>query len=318
MQNKILIGSRDSNLAMWQAEWVADALRQIHPGKKFQISGMKTKGDNILDVALAKIGDKGLFTKELEVALLNQDINLAVHSMKDLPTQLPTGLTIGAVCVRESPHDVLISKKGETLAKLRKGARIGTSSLRRRAQLLHFRPDLQMVDIRGNLNTRLRKFKEMELDGIVLAYAGIKRMGYEDLISELIPYDICLPAVGQGSIGIEILSDDLATAAIIAELDHKPSRIAIEAERAFMKMLEGGCQVPIGALGQVEGNMLSLAGVVADLHGKNAVCHSLSGTIDTINSAKKLGIQLADILVQKGAKEILQQARQEFGFNENK
>lgn len=313
MVNQVLIGSRDSDLAMWQARWVADALFKAHPGHNFIIKGMKTKGDNILDVALAKIGDKGLFTKELELALLNGSINLAVHSMKDLPTKLPDGLTIGAICHREYPGDVLISKNNVKLASLKKGARIGTSSLRRRAQLLHYRPDLQMVDIRGNLNTRLRKFKELELDAIVLAYAGIKRMGYEGMISQLIPFDICLPAVGQGSIGVEIKINDDHIRDIVAPIDHEPSRAAIEAERAFMKRLEGGCQVPIGAYGYLQDNLLTLEGAVLDLHGQTALRHSLTGPVA---DARKLGTQLAEILIERGAEKILQQARQEFGFHD--
>jgi len=313
MLNNITLGSRDSDLAMWQAEWVAGGLRRAHPELNFHVTGMKTKGDNILDVALAKIGDKGLFTKELEVALLEGKITLAVHSMKDLPTQLPDGLTIGAVCSREYPGDVLIAKNNKILQELRPGARIGTSSLRRRAQLLHYRPDLQMVDIRGNLPTRLRKFREMDLDGIILAYAGVKRMGYENLISQMIPFEICLPAVGQGSIGIEIRSDDDATRAIISPLDHRESRLAIEAERAFMKRLEGGCQVPIGAYARVESNWLSLEGTVADLHGKNAIRRSISGPAE---NAGQLGNHLAEILIEMGADKILQQARQEFGIHE--
>ncbi|AGL01510.1 hydroxymethylbilane synthase [Desulfoscipio gibsoniae] len=313
MVNQVNIGSRDSDLAMWQAHWVADALRQAHPDRSFHIRGMKTKGDNILDVALAKIGDKGLFTKELELALLNGEINMAVHSMKDLPTTLPDGLSIGAVCQREYPGDVLISRDDIQLADLKKGARIGTSSLRRRAQLLHYRPDLQMVDIRGNLNTRLRKFKELELDGIVLAYAGIKRMGYEEMITQLIPFDICLPAVGQGSVGVEINSSDLATRDILASLDHETSRSAIEAERAFMKRLEGGCQVPIGAYGQVQGDVLNLEGAVINLHGQIALRHNVTGPV---LDARQLGIQLAEVLIDRGAEKILQQARQEFGFHD--
>jgi len=313
MENQVIIGSRDSDLAMWQARWVAAALQQAHPDRSFHIQGMKTKGDNILDVALAKIGDKGLFTKELEAALLSGTINLAVHSMKDLPTQLPEGLAIGAVCEREYPGDVLISQNNIQLADLKKGAQVGTSSLRRRAQLLHYRPDLQMVDMRGNLNTRLRKFKELGLDAIVLAYAGIKRMGYEELIAQFIPLDICLPAVGQGSVGVELVSTDNAAKNIIAPLDHGPSHIAIEAERAFMKRLEGGCQVPIGAYGQVKGKMLTLEGAVIGLHGQTALRHSVTGSAA---AAGQLGTQLAEILIERGAENILQQARQEFGIDD--
>ncbi len=313
MPKEIIIGSRDSDLAMWQSRWVAQALRRAYPEQSIRIAGMKTKGDHILEVALAKIGDKGLFTKELEVALLSDTIDLAVHSMKDLPTGLPDGLVIGAVCQREQPGDVLISRNGADLDNLRQGARIGTSSLRRRAQLLHYRPDLQMVDIRGNLNTRLRKFKEQELDAIVLAYAGIKRLGFEDMISQYIPYEICLPAVGQGSLGIEVRANDVAIRELIAAVDHEPSRTAIKAERAFLKRLEGGCQVPIGALGRVENGTLQLEGIVAGLDGTNAVRHAVTGPAD---EAAGLGNRLAKILLDQGAGDILFRARQEYGIND--
>lgn len=313
MPKEIVIGSRDSDLAMWQARWVAEALRLAHPEIEFRITGMKTKGDHILDVALAKIGDKGLFTKELEAALLEGTIDLAVHSMKDLPTRLPEGLVIGAVCPREKPADVLISRDGATLEELPAGARVGTSSLRRRAQLLHHRPDLQLVDIRGNLVTRLRKLKELDLDAIVLAYAGVKRMGYEEMISQLIPYEFCLPAVGQGSLGVEIRSSDDEVRSLLAALDHGPSRSAIEAERAFMKRLEGGCQVPIGALGRVHNGKLQLEGVVADLDGGSIVRHAVAGHV---RDAAGLGNKLAEILLDMGAGDILCRARREFGIND--
>lgn len=313
MVHQVIIGSRESDLAMWQARWVAETLQQAHPGCNFKIQGMRTKGDNILNVALAKIGDKGLFTKELETALLNGNIQMAVHSMKDLPTQLPEGLAIGAICEREYPGDVLISRHNLPLAQLNKGARVGTSSLRRRAQLLHYRQDLQMVDIRGNLNTRLRKFKELELDALVLAYAGIKRLGYEELITQVIPFDICLPAVGQGSLGVELASADTAARAMLIPLDHGPSRIAITAERAFMQRLEGGCQVPIGAYGQLEGELLTLTGAVISLNGQTALRHSVTGPAA---DARQLGTRLAELLIERGAEKILQQARQEFGSND--
>ncbi|SFG01817.1 hydroxymethylbilane synthase [Desulfotomaculum arcticum] len=313
MLGKILIGSRDSDLAMWQSKWVAEQLRKHNPSLPVVINGMKTKGDNILDVALAKIGDKGLFTKELEHALLAGRISLAVHSMKDLPTELPGGLIIGAICEREYPGDVLIAKNGEKLNDLKAGARIGTSSLRRRAQLLNYRPDFKMLDIRGNLTTRLRKLKELDLDAVVLAYAGIKRMGFEHLISDYIPFNICLPAVGQGAIGVELRANDCATMDVISAIDHKITRIAIEAERSFMKRLEGGCQVPIGALGRVENGHLTLEGIVADLHGTQAVRQSISGPAE---KAEHLGEKLAEMLLEQGAGEILTRARQEFGIDD--
>ena len=305
---EIIVGTRDSQLALWQANWVVERLRESNPGYSFRVQGIKTQGDNILDVALAKIGDKGLFTKELEVALLTDEIDLAVHSMKDLPTDLPSGLAIGVVCEREYPGDVLVSLHGYTLDKLPQGAIIGTSSLRRTAQLLHYRPDLKIVNIRGNLNTRLRKMAEEKMDAIVLAYAGIQRLGLADRISERIPMDICLPAVGQGSIGIEIRHLDEEIMDIVETIDHRPSRIAISAERNLLKRLEGGCQVPIGAYGQVINNEIKLQGLIASLDGRQVVRDTMSGPV---NEAAKIGVKLAESLLKTGGREILQAVRQE-------
>ncbi|NHM28391.1 hydroxymethylbilane synthase [Desulfofundulus sp. TPOSR] len=309
MKQEIIIGTRDSQLAMWQARWVLEKLQKLYPRKRFVLRGMKTRGDHILDVALAKIGDKGLFTKELELALSAREIDLAVHSMKDLPTRLPEGLIIGAFCQREYPGDVLISRYGHTLETLPPGARIGTSSLRRTAQLLHFRPDLNVTTIRGNLTTRLRKLEELNLDAIILAYAGIHRLGYDARITQLIPFDICLPAVGQGAIAIEIRANDPEMQELIRPLDDPASRTAITAERALMRKLEGGCQVPIGALGQIQHEQLLLEGAVASFDGCQLVRDSISGPP---NQAEKLGEELAVRLIKLGAGEILKKARQEF------
>ncbi|ACV62133.1 porphobilinogen deaminase [Desulfofarcimen acetoxidans DSM 771] len=305
---EIVVGTRDSQLALWQANWVVDRLRERNPGYSFRIQGIKTHGDNILDVALAKIGDKGLFTKELEVALLSDEIDLAVHSMKDLPTDLPGGLAVGAVCEREYPGDVLVSSQGYVLDKLPEGAVIGTSSLRRTAQLLHYRQDLRIVNIRGNLNTRLRKMDEEKLDGVVLAYAGIQRLGLKDRITERIPMEICLPAVGQGSIGIEIRHLDEEIMDIVETIEHRPSRIAVSAERNFLKRLEGGCQVPIGAYGLVIGNEIKFEGLIASLDGKHLVRDVIAGPV---NEAAKIGVKLAESLLKKGGREILRAVRQE-------
>ncbi|AEG15102.1 Porphobilinogen deaminase [Desulfofundulus kuznetsovii DSM 6115] len=309
MKQEIIIGTRDSQLAMWQARWVLEKLQKLYPRKRFVLRGMKTRGDHILDVALAKIGDKGLFTKELELALSAREIDLAVHSMKDLPTRLPEGLIIGAFCQREYPGDVLISRYGHTLETLPPGARIGTSSLRRTAQLLHFRPDFNVTTIRGNLTTRLRKLEELNLDAIILAYAGIHRLGYDARITQLIPFDICLPAVGQGAIAIEIRANDPEMQELIRPLDDPASRTAITAERALMRKLEGGCQVPIGALGQIQHEQLLLEGAVASFDGCQLVRDSISGPP---NQAEKLGEELAVRLIKLGAGEILKKARQEF------
>ncbi|RKO68148.1 hydroxymethylbilane synthase [Desulfofundulus salinus] len=309
MKQEIIIGTRDSQLAMWQARWVLEKLQKLYPRKRFVLRGMKTRGDHILDVALAKIGDKGLFTKELELALSAREIDLAVHSMKDLPTRLPEGLIIGAFCQREYPGDVLISRYGLTLETLPSGARIGTSSLRRTAQLLHFRPDLNVTTIRGNLTTRLRKLEELNLDAIILAYAGIHRLGHDARITQFIPFDICLPAVGQGAIAIEIRADDPEIQDLIRPLDDPDSRATITAERALMRKLEGGCQVPIGALGQIQHNQLLLEGAVASLDGRQLVRDRISGPP---NQAEQLGEELAARLIKLGAEEILKKARQEF------
>ena len=305
---EIIVGTRDSQLALWQANWVVDRLSKLNPSYSFRIQGIKTQGDNILDVALAKIGDKGLFTKELETSLLSDEIDLAVHSMKDLPTDLPSGLAVGAVCEREYPGDVLVSPHGYTLDKLPEGAVIGTSSLRRTAQLLHYRPDLKIVNIRGNLNTRLRKMAEENMDAIVLAFAGIHRLGLADRITERIPMEICLPAVGQGSVGIEIRHLDEEIMDIVETIDHRPSRIAISAERNLLKRLEGGCQVPIGAYGQVIGHEIKMQGLIASLDGQQLVRDAMSGPV---NEAAKIGVKLAESLLKTGGREILRAVRQE-------
>lgn len=302
MKREIVIGTRESELAMQQAKWTCRRLQELHPDYHFTIRGMTTTGDKILNVALAKIGDKGLFTKELELALERKEIDLAVHSMKDLPTKLPQGLMIGAITEREYAGDVLIAPGKKSINDLPTGAVIGTSSLRRQAQLLNYRPDFKIKTIRGNINTRLRKQKEQNLDGLILAYAGIYRMGWEDIITQKIPFSICLPAVGQGSLGIEIRQGDQEVAQLVSRLDHKESRISITAERALLAVLEGGCQIPIGSFGQVKGNILKLEAVVASLDGKNIVRSEIQGPAQ---NAYLLGEQLAQNLLQMGAGDIL-------------
>jgi hydroxymethylbilane synthase len=308
MKREIIIGTRESGLAMWQAKWVCSRLQELHPDCKFFIKGMKTTGDNILDVALAKIGDKGLFTKELELALARNEIDIAVHSMKDLPTKLPPGLFIGAITQREYPGDVLVAPHKISLEKLPRGAKIGTSSLRRRAQLLKFRPDLNIVTLRGNIHTRIRKIEEKALDGIILAYAGVYRMGFDDMIAQKIPYSICLPAVGQGALGLEIRENDRDTLNIISKLESAESRHAISAERALMKKLEGGCQVPIGALATVQDSTLIMEATVASLDGQESVRSNIQGRTQ---EARELGERLAQKLLNMGAGDILEKVRQE-------
>jgi hydroxymethylbilane synthase len=308
---EIRIGTRESRLAMWQAQWVAGRIEEIRPGCAVRLVGITTKGDNILDAALSKIGDKGLFTRELEHAMLRDEIDMAVHSMKDLPTQIPDGLTIGAVCRREYPGDVLVSKNGHGLRDLKPGAIIGTSSLRRIAQLKRIRPDIDFVNVRGNLNTRLRKLDEQNIDALVLAYAGMVRLGYRDRISEKLPYDIVLPAVGQGAIGVEARAGDGYILDLLGEIDHVPTRLAISAERALLKQLEGGCQIPVGALAVRDEAEILLEAMVASLDGSSMVRMAMTGSA---GDPEGLGIKLAEAMIARGAGEILKNVRQEFGL----
>ncbi|HWJ02245.1 MAG TPA: hydroxymethylbilane synthase [Verrucomicrobiae bacterium] len=308
MIKEVRIATRDSALALWQANWVKDSLSEIFPDITFSLLTMKTQGDKILDVALAKIGDKGLFTKELEIALLDGRAHMAVHSMKDVPTALPEGLKLGAIAQRHDPRDVLISPQGYTLMSLPQGARVGTSSLRRRAQLAKLRPDLQILDLRGNLNTRFAKLDRGDYDAMMLAAAGVERLGWAERISERIDFSFSLPAVGQGSVGIEIKEDDPEIAAIVAKINHFESAAAIRAERAMLKKLEGGCQIPIGSLGTVEGDQLRLDGLVASVDGSKILRATVAGKVD---QPEELGITLAHRLLEMGAGEILAELRQE-------
>ncbi|WP_434511985.1 hydroxymethylbilane synthase [Desulfitobacterium sp. AusDCA] len=298
------IGTRDSLLALWQAEWVKKHLYSIYPEHEFVLVSVKTKGDKILDVPLAKIGDKGLFTKELEYGLLRGEIDLAVHSLKDLPTILPEGLMIGAFCEREEPRDVFLSKEGIRLEDLPSGSLIGTSSLRRKAQLQYYRADLNFADLRGNLQTRWRKLEESNMAGIVLAYAGVKRLGWEERITQIISEDIMLSAVGQGSIAIEISADRLDIQELIKPLNHEETSLAVRAERALMRKLEGGCQVPIGALGIVHEGKVQLKGMVASLDGKQLLRAFAEG-----QEPEEIGNNAAEHLIAQGAKAILDQIR---------
>ncbi len=307
MKKKTIIGTRSSKLALWQANWVKLHLEKLFPEREFALQGFSTKGDQILNVSLAKIGDKGLFTRELEAGLLSGEVDLAVHSLKDLPTALPQGLIIGAFCSRENPLDVLAAKKGLTLEQLPQGARIGTSSLRRTAQLLACRPDLQIEVIRGNVPTRLQKLKETDLAGIVLAYAGVHRLGLDAEISQILEPEICLPAIGQGIVALEIAADNAEMVQVAAALDDLESRDCGIAERAFMRKLEGGCQVPMGALAQIDGQDLLLSGMVADLKGERILRASCRGSR---TKAEFWGETLAQSLLEQGAEEILEKVRE--------
>ncbi|WP_088189451.1 hydroxymethylbilane synthase [Desulfosporosinus sp. FKA] len=300
----IRIGTRDSQLAMWQAEWVKNQLELLYPHLSFELVPMKTKGDKILDVPLAKIGDKGLFTKELEHGLLSNQLDMAIHSLKDLPTILPQGLDICAFCEREEPRDVFLSKSGTLLEELPEGALVGTSSLRRKSQLKHYRPDLRFTDLRGNLQTRWRKLQESEMDGIVLAAAGVKRLGWEERITQILSEDIMLSAVGQGSIAVEIAEDRNDIRDLLAQLNHPETEKAVCAERALMRRLEGGCQVPIGALGQNKSGEIHLKAMVASLDGNRLLKAQGKGT-----DPEKVGVEVAGQLLSLGAAEILAEIR---------
>ncbi len=304
---ELRIGTRGSQLALFQANWVKEKLQQAHPRLRVTLVKIKTTGDKIQDAPLAKIGGKGLFVKEIEEALLANRIDLAVHSIKDVPTELPEGLHLSVITKREDPRDAFISREGLSLKELPKGARIGTSSLRRQAQLLHFRGDLQLIPLRGNLDTRLKKLKTLNLDGIVLAYAGLRRLGLEANIKEILSPEISLPAIGQGALGIEKRVGDKEVEEKIRFLNDLDSSIAVSAERAFLKRLEGGCQVPIAAFARVEDNTLKMDGMVGTIDGKRLVRHHLGGPIE---KAESLGIELAEVLLKRGAREILEEVYQ--------
>jgi len=308
MENKLIIGTRGSRLALVQSEFVKSLLEKEYPQINIEIKIIKTKGDIIQNTPLAKIGDKGLFTKEIEDGLLINSIDIAVHSMKDLPTKLPDGLTIGAILEREDPRDAFISKKYQRFADLPANAVIATSSLRRQANVLMHRPDLKLTDIRGNVDTRLRKLVKFEYDGMLLAVAGLKRSGFEYEITEIISEDIMMPAIAQGALGIEIRENDELTFKLLSPLRHEPTTQCVKAERAFLNRLEGGCQVPIGALGRVENNKLILKGIISDLDGKPYFKGSLKGEL---NQSEKIGKELAEQLLDQGAQEILERIYRE-------
>jgi len=303
MMKPVVIGTRGSPLALWQAEWARSALMQRFPGVAVELSIIKTQGDKILDVPLAKVGGKGLFVKEIEDALLDGRADVAVHSMKDMPAEIPAGLAIGAVPERETPSDVLISRSGRTLRQLPPGGVIGTSSLRRAAQLRHLRPDLEVVALRGNVETRLRKLDTEELAAVVLAAAGVKRLGLAQRVSEYLDDESMLPAVGQGALCIEIREKDPRMGPMVAALDHPATRTAVSGERAFLKRLQGGCQVPIAGHGRLDGANLTLTGLVADIDGGTVIKDRLSGPAE---SAERIGIELAETLLKRGADQILQ------------
>jgi hydroxymethylbilane synthase len=303
MKNTIRIGTRGSQLALWQARWVQTQINQNWPKLSTELVIIKTTGDKITDVPLAKVGGKGLFVKEIEEALLDGRIDIAVHSMKDMPSEIPQGLCIGAVPQRENPLDALVSEQYASIDGLPKGAHLGTSSLRRAAQLLHHRPDLSISPLRGNLDTRLKKLASTDLDAIVLASAGLKRLGMDDRITAYIEPEIMLPAVGQGALCIESRTNDKDIEPIISALDHPGSHTAVLAERAFSKKLEGGCQVPIAAYATIDNNQLQITGLVAELDGSQVLIERIEGPFD---HAAAIGLKLAENLLAQGAGSILE------------
>jgi hydroxymethylbilane synthase len=306
----LTIGTRGSALARWQAEWVRSRLLAAHPGLEVSLSIIKTTGDKILDVPLANVGGKGLFVKEIEEALLAGTVDLAVHSMKDVPTVLPAPLHLAAIPPRETPYDALISRNNRPLAKLAAGATVGTSSLRRQAQLLAHRPDLKIVSVRGNLDTRLRKVADGMMDAIVLAAAGLRRLSWESAITELLPPEVCLPAIGQGALGIECRRDDERVNRLLAVLDDPHARTCVTAERAFLARLEGGCQVPIAAHATLAEDRLRLQGLIAGVRGERVLRDELTGAAA---DGPALGRELAERLLGRGGDALLRAIYAESG-----
>jgi len=305
LKNRIVIGSRGSELALWQANFVKKELEKKNKNVSVEIKIIKTTGDKILDVALSKIGDRSLFTKELEVELLNKKIDLAVHSLKDLQTVIPKGLKLSAVTKRHNVNDVLIArKKGTTIFNLPENAVVATGSLRRRCQLLHIRPDLNIVELRGNVPSRIKKFLESDWDAIILARAGVERLKLNKYISSIIKTDVMLPAVGQGALGIETRTDNKIVNEIVKSIHHENTYKAVLAERALLKTLEGGCQVPIGAFAEIKQNGLSLDALVGSLDGSITFRKKIRGSK---NNPEKLGKKLANELLKAGAKTILEE-----------
>ena len=297
----IRLGSRGSKLALWQAEFIQFEIER-KTGRKVEITRIKTTGDMILDVPLARVGGKGLFVKEIEEALLSGVIDLAVHSMKDVPTELPDRLAIVAITRREDPRDAFLSVKYRKFEELPQGAKLGTSSLRRQTQLLGLRPDLSVETLRGNLDTRIRKMEEGRYDAIILAAAGLRRLGWEAKITEYISEEMSLPAIGQGALGIEIRVDDRDTREAVSFLNDRDTAFAVRAERGFLKRLEGGCQVPIASYGRTEGDGIFLEGMVGRPDGSEIIRGNARGST---SDPEALGAGLAEQLLARGAKEIL-------------
>ncbi len=307
----IKIGTRGSELALWQAHHAASLLKGLYPSLSVEIKKINTTGDKILDSPLSKIGDKGLFTKELDRALLDREADIAVHSLKDIPTQVPGDLILAAILEREDVRDIFIphpSRKEMKFAKVPRNGTVATGSLRRRSQLLNLRPDLTIAEIRGNLNTRIRKLEESNWDGMILAYAGVARLGWKNMIGEILPVTVMMPAVGQGAIGILARRDDQPVLSLLRSLNHEATSIAALAERVVLRYLEGGCQIPIGAHGLIEGEKLTIYAIVGNLAGTEIIRDSVSGPKDDY---EKLGTLLGEQLISKGAGKILDEIRKQ-------
>ncbi|HHM06411.1 MAG TPA: hydroxymethylbilane synthase [Gammaproteobacteria bacterium] len=303
-RQKLRIATRKSPLALWQAEHIAARLEAAHPGLKVELLPMTTRGDKILDSPLAKVGGKGLFVKELETGMLNGEADIAVHSMKDVPVELPDGLHLAVVCEREDPRDAFVSQRYGRLADLPQGARVGTSSLRRQCQLKAQRPDLTILNLRGNVNTRLAKLEQGDYDAIILAASGLLRLGFGERISEYLPVQLSIPAIGQGALGLECRSDDADVNELISVLDHPDTHVCVVAERAFNRRLEGGCQVPIAGHACLSGDELRLDGLVGRPDGSRVI----RGEIRAARAeARHMGETLADDLLAQGADVILKE-----------
>lgn len=306
MTTPFRIGTRASALALWQANWVKTELERKWPDLSVELVQIKTTGDKILNVPLAEVGGKGLFTKEIDEALLAGRVDAAVHSMKDIPFQLPNGIDFGAVPEREDPRDALVSN-GRQIDALPPAARIGTSSLRRQVQLRHRFPSMKIVPLRGNVDTRLRKLADGEFDAIVLALAGLRRLGRESVVSQILEESFMLPAIGQGALGIASRSNDAATRDRLASLDHLPTRLAVTAERGLLAALEGSCKVPIAGYARLSNGSILLKGLVANLSGSVVITGEMTGTPE---KARELGIALGEDLAQRGAGDILAEINQ--------
>ena len=306
MRNKIVIGTRGSRLALWQAHFVGEQLQNAYPTQHFEIKIIETVGDAVLDTALSKIGDKGLFTKQIEEQLSDGRIDLAIHSLKDLPTTLPDGLKIGAVTERETPNDALITKNYKSLDDLPLNAKVATGSLRRRSQLLNYRRDLQIFEIRGNVPTRIKKFQESDLDAMILAFAGVRRLELDAHVAQIVPTNIMLPAVAQGVVGVEIRADDTETELLLAPLNNRDSWDCVTAERAFLRSLEGGCQVPIGGFAVLENDEIHLSGFTGSLDGEVVLRESIRGNRA---AAAEMGRELGARMIAKGANRLLEFTR---------